>query len=77
MKVKFSIILLVFLVLIMPVNALSLSDIDENHFSLDDYDKKELADLFNTTTKIVDEFNETDIDNNGNITIVNLRNLFS
>ena len=69
MKVKFSIILLVFLVLIMPVNALSLSDIDENHFSLDDYDKKELADLFNTTTKIVDEFNETDIDNNGNITI--------
>ena len=40
MKVKFSIILLVFLVLIMPVNALSLSDIDENHFSLDDYDKR-------------------------------------
>ncbi|WP_303295332.1 EF-hand domain-containing protein [Methanobrevibacter woesei] len=69
MKVKFLMVLVVFLVLIMPVNALSLSDIDENHFSLDDYDKKELADLFNTTTKTVDEFNETDINKDGNITI--------
>lgn len=69
MKVKFFMILLVFLVLIMPVNALSLSDIDENHFSLDDYDKKDLADLFNTTTKTVDEFNGTDINKDGNITI--------
>ena len=40
MKVKFLMVLVVFLVLIMTVNALSLSDIDENHFSLDDYDKR-------------------------------------
>lgn len=61
----------------MPVNALSLSDIDENHFSLDDYDKKELADLFNTTTKTVDEFNELILIKMETLLLMNLKNLFS
>lgn len=69
MKIKALTFLIIVVLMLIPVNALSLEEVDLNNFSLDDYDIDELSDLFNTTTVQIEVFDELDYNHDGNLTI--------
>lgn len=69
MKSKFLGLLLIFFIIVMPVNALTLEEVNDENFSIYEYDQREVADFFNVSVNIVDNFDELDYNNDSKIDI--------